>query len=380
MEVKEGYKKTEVGLIPKEWEIVKLNEGIKLSSGHHILAKHCNTKGKGIPYLTGPADFPKGIIQHSKYTESPSTICKQNDILITVKGSGAGTMVIGDSEYCISRQLMAIHITLWNPFYIYSVLKQDQSIFSATATGLIPGLSRQDILEKMIPIPPTIQEQTAIATALSDADALINSLEKLIAKKQAIKQGTMQLLLTGKKRLPGFSDEWEEKKLGAFINIRKGQLITDSTRTNGNVPVIAGGIRPAYYHNKPNRFGKTITISGSGASAGYVSFHDYPIFASDCSTIEESNDYSIEYIFYLLQSLQHKIYGMQTGGAQPHIHPSDLNFIEVSLPKKEEQFDIANILSNMNSEIAALVIKLGKYKKLKQGMMQNLLTGKIRLI
>jgi type I restriction enzyme S subunit len=148
----------------------------------------------------------------------------------------------------------------------------------------------------------------------------------------------------------------------------------------GNIPVIAGGKTPAYYHNKANRTGKTITISSSGASAGYISFHSYPIFASDCSTISESADYSIEFVYYLLFSMQEKIYKMQTGGAQPHIHPRDLNPIPVVCPDKTEQSAIASTLLDMDAEITALETKLEKCKMIKQGMMQTLLTGEIRLI
>lgn len=201
MEVKKGYKQTEVGIIPDEWEVKVLQEGIELLSGHHVLARHYNTEGKGIPYITGPADFPDGLIQHSKFTEKPTTICCAKDILVTVKGSGAGTMVLSDAEYCISRQLMAIRVKKWNISYIHLILLQDRSIFEAAATGLIPGLSRSDILSKIVAI-PSLPEQTAIATVLSDTDELISFLEKLIAKKRDIKQGAMQELLTGKKRLP----------------------------------------------------------------------------------------------------------------------------------------------------------------------------------
>ena len=173
---------------------------------------------------------------------------------------------------------------------------------------------------------------------------------------------------------------WEVKKLGEIVDIKKGQLITNNTRIEGTVPVIAGGKTPAYYHNQANRFGKTITISCSGASAGYIAFFTSPIFASDCSTIEESNNYSIEFFYFLLQSLQEKIYKMQTGGAQPHIHPSDLKPVIVSVPQaKEEQFAIAQVLSDMDSEIEELEQKRDKYLKLKTGMMQQLLTGRIRL-
>ncbi len=179
--------------------------------------------------------------------------------------------------------------------------------------------------------------------------------------------------------LLGFGGEWDVKTLGEICEIKKGQLITDRSRIEGNIPVIAGGKVPAYFHNKANRNGKTITISASGASAGYVAYHTYPIFASDCSSIEESKKYTIEFIYFLLQSKQEKIYKMQTGGAQPHIHPSDLTPINVSMPKKKEQVAIATILSDMDAEIESLEKKRDKYIMLKQGMMQQLLTGKIRL-
>ena len=117
---------------------------------------------------------------------------------------------------------------------------------------------------------PTKAEQTAIATSLSDMDDLINSLSTLIEKKKSHQAGVMQELL---KPNPDSNQEgWEMKKLVEVVEIRKGQLITDSTRVDGNVPVIAGGKSPAYYHDKANRNGKTITISGSGASADMLLF------------------------------------------------------------------------------------------------------------
>ena len=174
-------------------------------------------------------------------------------------------------------------------------------------------------------------------------------------------------------------EDWKVKKLGEVAEIKKGQLITDRTRINGSIPVIAGGKAPAYYHDKANRRGKTITVSGSGANAGYVAFYTRPIFASDCSTIEESKNYSIEFIYFLLQSLQEEIYKMQTGGAQPHIHPSDLNPIMVAVPKSEEQTVIATVLSDTDALIEHLEKLIAKKKAIKQGTMQQLLTGKKRL-
>ncbi len=235
---------------------------------------------------------------------------------------------------------------------------------------------------KTYPIPlPTLSEQRAIAAALSDMDALLDGLERLIAKKRDIKQATMQQLLTGKTRLPGFSGAWEVKRLGDAAKVEKGQLMTSSMLVHGEIPVIAGGKKPAYFHSRANRSEKTISISASGASAGYVAFHEYPIFASDCSTISESDAHAIEFIYYTLLLRQEEIYAAQTGGAQPHIHPKDINPICIALPPTvEEQTAIANILSDMDAELAALEARRDKTRDIKQAMMQELLTGKTRLV
>ena len=191
----------------------------------------------------------------------------------------------------------------------------------------------------------------------------------------------MQQLLTGQTRLPGFSGEWAVKPLGDVAQIQKGQLITTETIVSGDVPVIAGGKKPAYFHNKPNRLGKTITVSASGASAGYVAFHHSPIFASDCSTISEAKTYCIEFVFFSMQLKQEKIYNAQTGGAQPHIQSKDLAPLMVSFPTDlREQEAIASVLCDMNDELISLESRLAKTRELKQGMMQELLTGRTRLI
>ena len=227
---------------------------------------------------------------------------------------------------------------------------------------------------------PPFEEQEKISEALSDVDNLIFSLQKLIEKKKAIKQGTMQELLTGKKRLPGFSEEWAYRRVGEICSITKGQIITEKTAIHGNVPVIAGGKTPAFYHNVANRESDVITISASGANAGYIAYHDYPIFASDCSTIESSDQYDVKFIYYALLYHQQELIGMQTGGAQPHIHPKEIGVLLVPRINQEEQRAIANVLSDMDSEIEQLEKKLAKYQQIKQGMMQELLTGRIRLV
>lgn len=385
---------TELGNFPLGWKISKIQELIEDNSiishldGNHggLYPKSYEFKETGVPYI-GATDFVNGEVNFStckflsneRAKEFRKGVAQDGDVLFAHNATvGPVAFLKTNLEFVI----LSTTVTYFrcnpnkinNQFLLYvlqapSFVKQYSAVMAQSTRFQVPiGAQR-----KLSFVIPTLEEQTAIAIALSDADNFISSLEKLISKKRNIKQGAMQKLLQPK-------EGWAAKKLGEVVNIRKGQIITESTTVIGNVPVIAGGKSPAYYHNKANRFGKTITISGSGASAGYVAFHNYSIFASDCSTIEEHNDYSIEYVFYLLQLLQEKIYKMQTGGAQPHIHPSDLNPIDVSFPNKKKQEEIATILSDMDAEINALESKLEKYKKVKLGMMQNLLTGKIRLV
>jgi restriction endonuclease S subunit len=234
-----GYKQTEVGVIPQDWEVKELAGRVSLFSGQHILAKEYTTKEGGTPYLTGPSDFPNGRTHVSKWTDHPKVVARQGDILITVKGSGAGGVFSLDlQEAAISRQLMAIRSNeLFQEFLFYSLQKEEQFLALRAVGNLIPGLSRNDVLSLRLPLPPTLSEQRAIAAALSDVDALIAALDKLIAKKRAIKTAAMQQLLTGKQRVPGFEKEkgykqtevgmipedWDVKSLRDLVDFANGK-------------------------------------------------------------------------------------------------------------------------------------------------------------
>ena len=368
MDVRPGYKQTDVGLIPEDWEASDLSHLCTLQRGFDI------TEATRMPG-TVPVYSSSGLSYfHDKAMVNPP-------------GVVTGRKGILGKVFLISEPFWPHDTTLWvkdfrgnHPAYVALVLRNFHLERLDAATS-VPTLNRNNLAGHLVPLPPTKAEQEAIAEALSDADVLIESLEQLLAKKRQLKQGTMQELLTGKKRLPGFSGEWEVKRLGDVVEIQKGELITEKNAVPGAIPVIAGGKKPAYFHNCANRSGKTITISGSGANAGYIAFYDTPIFASDCSTIGEGPNYSVEFVYYALLLKQGAIYKAQTGGAQPHIHPSDLCPLLVSVPgTKAEQTAIAAILSDMDAEIAALETKVAKARQLKQGMMQELLTGRIRLI
>jgi type I restriction enzyme, S subunit len=370
-----GYKQTEVGVIPEDWGVKVISELFEVcAGGDHDSKRSSKIQSDSFPHpIYANALSNDGLYGFCNYTEA-----KAGSITITARGSLGHATYRSEPFVAIVRLLIlepkgkidARYFTEYINFHVE---------FPIESTG-VPQLTAPQVLGQKLPV-PSIDEQFSISDVLDSNDFLMHKLENLIEKKRNIKQGAMQELLTGKTRLPGFSGDWRWGKLGDLAIIERGKVITKIETVFGEIPVIAGGMKPAYHHNVSNRSGKTITVSGSGANAGYVSFHNRPIFASDCSTINESSKYSIEFLFFMLKNMQQQIYAEQTGGAQPHIHPSNLNPMQVHIPSEiEEQNGIAEVLSDMDSEIAALEQHLEKIKAIKQGMMQQLLTGRIRLV
>ncbi len=385
------YKDSEIGLIPSDWFVHKLSTiTMEIGDGIHTTPSYVNDSE--YHFINGN-NLDNGIIRCYDETKCISKeeyeLLKKNlnqrTILMSINGTIGNLAFFNNEKVILGKSAAYINLNdKVDKRFIFFLLQHSsiKSFYENELTGTtIRNLSLKSIRETPIPLPPTKSEQTAIATALSDADALIENLEKLIEKKRNIKQGVMQELLTGEKRLAGYNGKWEAIKLGDICDIRKGQLITEKTATGGEFPVIAGGINPSYFHNRPNRANNTITISASGANAGFVSFHKYPIFASDCSTIEDKGTFNILYLFFVLQLSQQQIFKLQTGGAQPHVYPEHLKPLELILPQDfSEQDAIAKILIDIDEELSFLEKQMNKYKLIKQGMLQTLLTGKIRLV
>lgn len=226
---------------------------------------------------------------------------------------------------------------------------------------------------------PSEEEQRRIVDILEQIDQGISDLRRTVSKKRDIKQAVMQHLLTGRIRMPGFDGEWIKCSYKELLVVNRGSMITRARAGVGSIPIIAGGKTPSGTTDKANRAGNTITISASGANAGYVSMHHQPIFASDCSTISESNRYDLDFIYYGLCLRQKEIYKSQTGGAQPHIHPNDIYAMRLDLPAEiEEQRAISRSLAVIDEELTLLENKIAKLQEIKQGIIQRLLPGRTR--
>lgn len=178
-----------------------------------------------------------------------------------------------------------------------------------------------------------------------------------------------------------YPEDWKEFRFkDTGIEVSKGQAITRADVRIGEIPVVAGGMEPAYYCDKYNRDGFTVTISASGANAGYVNLYKGKIFASDCSTISEAPNYDVRYIYYLLLNKQNEIYDAQTGGAQPHIHPKDIYKLPIVYTSNiSEQQAIASVISDFDEHIENLTELIEKKKAIREGALDDLVSGRTRL-
>ncbi|WP_259015524.1 restriction endonuclease subunit S [Emticicia fluvialis] len=419
MELSAGYKNTEVGVFPEDWEVKTIGEiSTSVRGGSPRPAgdpRYFN--GNFIPWLTVAAltNIPVSQIYvnntESKLTEEGSQysrILEKDTIIIANSGATLGVAKILGVKCCANDGIAALqnfNSNVSKEYLVHFLNTKIKYLREVVATGNgQPNLNTRLISLIKAPFPPTKAEQTAIASALSEADALISSLEKLIAKKRNIKQGVMQKLLHPK-------EGWEVKTYGevftflptatysraeltesgnvkyihygdihtkwdSFLNVQNFTLPTIKNELLKNYPFIKeGDLIMADASEDYNGIGKSIEVRNVGAMKIISGLHTFLLrdntsvftngfrgYIHSCKNVKEQFD-------RLATGL--KVYG---------VSKNNLKTVQIPVPPLEEQIRIATILSDMDNEITALEAKLEKYRKVKLGMMQNLLTGKIRLI
>jgi len=377
-------------MIPKKWEVGTIEKGVKLLSGQHIESSFYNEDGLGVAYLTGPADFYNKKINVTKYTEHPKVMCQKEDILITVKGSGTGKSVLADGKYCISRQLMAIRPKSMDVEFIYFVIQSNEERYATMSAGLIPGITREDVLKTPLLIPP-LPEQRKIAEILSTWDDAIESLEQLITAKRKLKQGLMQQLLTGKKRFKEFEgSEWKEYLQGKVARFYNGRAYKLSEWEETGTPVIrlqnlTGRGNDFYYSNlelsehQYVNYGDLLYMWSATFGAhiwkGEKAIYHYHIWKIEC----DSNLLNKRLFYYLLDFETAQRMSKSNGMGILHITKATMESTKIKLPSLKEQEQIASTLSVTDTEISILKTQLTAYKLQKRGLMQQLLTGKKRV-
>ena len=396
MEVKPGYKQTEVGVIPKEWEVsqvgqatTKVGSGITPTGGNRVY------KSEGRPFLRSQnigwgtllLDDVAFIDDAIHFTFADTEI-NNGDVFLNITGASIGRSSVADSR--VEGGNVNQHVCIVRPDYerltsqflnclLLSSLGQSQ-IDSFQAGGNRQGLNFAQVRSIRLPVPP-IPEQLAIGMALSDVDGLLGGLDRLIAKKRDLKQAAMQQLLTGQTRLPGFHGEWEVKPLGELIfRLKKTTRPSSSGRAEGAYPFFTNTTKPVDKFLDEADFDTEAIIANTGGEAYFNYYNGNFAAMADCFVFKAS--LVTLFLYYFLKLVERAVNDNGfTGSGIKHLDKKFFYQMEVRCPAElPEQTAIATVLSEMDRELAVLEQRREKTRALKQAMMQELLTGKIRLL
>jgi type I restriction enzyme S subunit len=399
MEVRPGYKQTEVGVIPRDWSVRPLGGLVTFLDGMRRPVKEADrARMRGsIPYYgaSGIVDYVNDYL----FDEDLILLGEDGENILS-RNSRLAFRISGKAWVNNHAHVLRANPNISIGFltdYLESL--NYERLNSGTAQ---PKLNKRNCLRIGIALPPTKAEQEAIAAALSDVATFCESTEQLTAKKRRLKEGAMQELLTGKARLPGFRGEWKVRRLGDLGGFLKGSGVTKDEAKSGDLACVRYGEIYTRHNDYIRAFDSRISpdvalkatrlkqgdilFAGSGETkeeigkcAAFVD--DLEAYAGGDIVIlrvEEGNPLFLGY-YLNTEPINRQKASKGQGDAVVHISSSALAGVQVTVPLVSEQIAIAGIFSDMDAEIAAGEAKLTKARQLKQGMMQEMLTGRIRL-
>lgn len=385
MELKPGYKQSDVGVIPEDWDAPTLGALGEALIG--LTYKPSDVREFGTLVLRSSNIQNNALVFDDNVfvdVAVPSrAFTRPGDVLICARNGSRD--LIGKSVYLDQRvegmafgAFMAVHRGPYGKYV--SLLFQSEILkrqINEHLGATINQITNKSLNSFLVPFPREETEQSTIATALSDIDALLAAQAALIEKKRAIKKGAMQELVTGKRRLPGFSEEWELKRFGDIAPLQRGFDLPTSTLRPGDYPVVySNGVLNSHSSYLVEGPGVVTGRSGTIGNVTYVDGRYWPHNTALWVTSFKGND--PRFVFYLYQHVGLERFA--TGSGVPTLNRNDVHAFKVLIPPtKEEQTHIAGLLLDMDTEISSLEAKRKKIAQLKQGMMQELLTGKIRL-
>ena len=402
MELKPGYKQTEVGIIPGEWSAKLLPDVCKFRSGK-AHEQYISELGK---YVCVNSKFISSNGSVYKYSTKNFCPAKKGDVLLVMsdlpngRALGKAYLVEVDGIYAVNQRVCALTAYRDDPEYLFYVLNRSP-YFLKFDDGVNQTHLLNPVFQKCpLALPPTVNEQRSIAAVLSDVDALLGGLDRLIAKKRDLKLAAMQQLLTGQTRLPGFHGEWEVKQLGEVADIDPDNLGSD-TRPDFSFNYITledvdrGFLRShseQLFARAPSRARRKLKANDVLISTVRPNLQSHLLFEVGygnwvCSTgfcvvrsRRDVTDPSYLFALFFAAGVNRQIDALLTGSNYPAINSADVRALNVPFPVYEEQTAIATVLSDMDAELTALEARRDKTRALKQAMMQELLTGKTRLV
>ncbi len=393
MELMPGYKHSEVGVIPDDWVIKSLSEVSWFQEGPGLRNWQFTSSGMKVINVT---NLENGVLNLDR-TDRHISLDEFNqmyrhfaidasDIVMASSGNSyCKVAVVRDQDLPLMMNTSVIRFKpskLCDYGFLWALLASPQfkaQIDLMITGGAQPNFGPYHLKRVVVPLPSLI-EQHAIATALNDVDALLATLDQVIAKKRDLKQAAMQQLLTGKTRLPGFSGEWEVKRLGEVCRITTGKKDVNEGHPDGQFPFFTCS-RSHTFCNVFSFDTEAILIAGNGDVGNLHYF--YGKFEAYQRTYV-LYDFSIQ-VGYLWQQLNYNLgnsLGLgKIGSSIPYIKMENLTGFEFGSPvDTSEQTAIATVLSDMDAELSALEARRDKTRNIKQAMMQELLTGQTRLV
>jgi len=374
MKTTKNTKELYITEIPSDWVVKKLGEISVIKTGDK------DTQNKVEDGL-----YP--FFVRSDNVERINSFSYDGEAILT---SGDGVGVGNNFHYIIGKfdfhqrvySIRKFNSETFGKFiYYYFSEKFYERVIKLSAKNSVDSVRMEMIFDMKIPLPP-LPEQIAIAQVLSTADAAIHTSEKLIAQKELRKKWLMQQLLTGKKRLKGFEGKWKEKQLKKLCKISKGeQLNKIELVKTGTYPSYSGGITPSGYTDDWNTHENTIIISEGGNSCGYVNFITTKFWCGGhCYALLDLNQtIKRDFLYQFLKFNELQIMKLRVGSGLPNVQKGDVENFCVKHPSFEEQTAIAQVLQAADKEISLLKAKAEKLREQKRGLMQVLLTGKVRL-
>jgi type I restriction enzyme, S subunit len=414
MGVRPGYKVTEVGVIPQEWDVKPFRDIGKLSKGKGLLKEDINRSGAipAIPYTALYTDYSEildySLIKWFIDDESQSVIVQDPCLLLASSSNmeantGKASALVGTTPVAIGREVIIFKTSADCKFISYLL---STSPYRRKTLSLARGTTIKHVYPATFHnyqvAHPTLPEQRAIAAVLSDVDALLGALEQFIAKKRDLKQAAMQQLLTGQTRLPGFIGKWEPTALGTIGRWFSGgtPAMANESYWSGDIPWVSpkdmkvSRIDDAIDHVSRSALGNGTRLLPAGAILvvvrGMILAHTAPVgraerpvaFNQDIKGLVVRPDVDSNFVLWWLiahESLLLSLTNEATHGTK-RLPTEELFKVQVRLPALAEQSAIAGAVSDMAAEITALEQRRDKTHLLKQGMMQELLTGRTRLL
>lgn len=394
-QLKKGYKLTEVGVIPEDWEVKPLKLLVIFINGK----AHENDIREAGQYIVANSKFISSEAKVKKYSNKCHCSTSQGNILMVMSDVPNGRAIAKcffvdrNNTYTVNQRICSLEVIGDNPRFVFYQLDKNPFYLQFDDGVKQTNLRRDEVLACPLALPP-LPEQRSIATVLSDTDALIESLEKAIVKKRNLKQATMQQLLTGKTRLPGFSGEWGKYPFFELASCRKERIdpkIKGIQEFCVELEHIESGTGKLIGHSEAN---EQASLKGVfypsdilfGKLRSYLRKYWLANCKGVCSTeiwvlVADPKFIASKFLYQIVSTDEFiEIASSAYGTHMPRADWKVVKEYEIKCPPIEEQKAIATVLSDMDAEIAALEQRRDKTRLLKQGMMQELLTGRIRLI